>query len=63
MNWLGHEGLRFMQTLTDAEQEKCRTNAGLFEVLSKIFKLQHKETILSWQYFKLKREQNENAKE
>ena len=33
LNWLGWEGLRFMQTLDEEEQEKCRTIMGLFKVL------------------------------
>ena len=36
---------------------------GLFEVLSKKFKPQHNETILLLQYWKLIREQSENAGE
>ena len=32
LNWLGWEGLRFVQTLNDEEQEKCRTSTGLFKV-------------------------------
>ena len=34
MNRLGHEGLRFMQTLNDMYEEKSRENVGLFKVLS-----------------------------
>ena len=30
-----------MQTLSDEEQEKCRTRAGLFEVFSETIKLQY----------------------
>ena len=41
MNWLGHEGLRFIQTLTDNEQVKCKTGWGFFKVLSEKFKPQH----------------------
>ena len=63
MSWLGHEGLQFMQIFNDTEQEKCRPSAGLFEVASEKFKPQHNETILSMQYCKLTREQNENAEE
>ena len=57
LNCLGREGLKFMQTLNDEEQGKFKTSMGLFEVLSENFKLQHNETILSLQYFKLIREQ------
>ena len=45
------------------KEEKCRTSAGLFEVLSKNIKTQHNETIDSVQYCKLEREQKENAEE
>ena len=38
MNWLDDEALRFMQTLNDIEEGKCRTRAGLFEVPSEKFK-------------------------
>ena len=38
MNWLGHEGLRFLQTLKPEEKEKCKTSSGLFKVLRDKFK-------------------------
>ena len=47
MNWLVHEDIILMQTLSDEENEKSRPSAGLFEVLCEKFKLQHNETILS----------------
>ena len=50
-NWLGYEELYFVQTLTDAEQERCQTNAGLFNVLNAKFKLQHNKVILSLWYY------------
>ena len=53
INWLCHEDLRFMQTLTDTEHAKCRTGAGLFELLSENFKPQNIDTTLSLQYCKL----------
>ena len=55
MKWLGLEGLRFVQTLNDREQEKCKTSSGLFEVLSEKLRLQHNETILTLQYCNLVR--------
>ena len=61
MYWLDHEGLRFMQTLTHTETKKCTTSAGLFEVLNGKVRLPHNEPILSLQYCKLTREQNENT--
>ena len=45
MNWLGHEGLRFIQTLTDNEQEICKMRKDLFEMLCEKFKPQHNEMI------------------
>ena len=34
MNWLDSEELRFVQTVTDNKQEKCKTSSGPFKVLS-----------------------------
>ena len=62
LNCLHQEEPRFAQTLKD-EQGKCRISRGLSEGLSDKFKLQHKEKILSLQYCKLTREQNEKAEE
>ena len=62
LNWLGHEGLRFMKTLNDEEKEKFKTNPGLFKTLSDKFKPQHNEKMLSLQHCKLIGEQNQNAK-
>ena len=53
----------FMQILNDIEHEKCRTSAGLFEVLSEKFKAQYNETLMSLQPCRLTGEQNENAEE
>ena len=63
MNWLGHDGLRFIQTLMDKDQEKCKSSSGLFKVLSVKLKPQHNEMILVLQDCKLVREENETAKE
>ena len=63
MNWLGCEGLRFVQTLNDEEEEKCKTSSGLFEVLNGEFRPQQNEMILSLQYCRLSREINRNVKE
>ena len=46
LNWLGKEGLQFMQVLNDENKEKCKASKGSFEVLSEKFKLHNKETIL-----------------
>ena len=61
-NWLGHKGLRFVETLNGKKQEKCQTCFGLLKVLSAKFKMQHDETIVSLQYCKLVREE-ESAEE
>ena len=63
MNWLGHEGLRPVQTLNDKEKVKCKTSYGLFEVLSDKFEPQHNETILSFQHCKNDERENENVEE
>ena len=41
LNCLDWEGIRFVITLNDIVQEKCRTGMGLFEVLSNKSTLQH----------------------
>ena len=41
MNWLGHKGLHYVYTLSDDEQERCKTSAGLFSTLTEKFKPQH----------------------
>ena len=63
MNRLGHDGLRFMQVFNNPKQGQCQTSPGLFEVLSEKCRPQQNETILSWQYCKLKSEQGENTEE
>ena len=63
LKWLGYDGLRFTQTLNDTEQEICRTSTGQFEVPSKKFSLQHNKTVVSLQYCKLTRKQDEAVKE
>ena len=41
LNWLGHEGFRFVQMLNNEEQEKYKTSTGIFKILSDKFKPQH----------------------
>ena len=62
MNWLGCEGLHFVQTLNYEEQETCDINACLFNVVNMKFKPQHNEMILLLQYCKLCREEAEMLK-
>ena len=38
MIWLGHKGLRLLQTLNGGEQQKCKTSSGLSEILNEKFK-------------------------
>ena len=47
LKWLGREGLQFVQTLNDVEQEKCKTSKGLCKMLHENFKPQHNKTVLS----------------
>ena len=46
INWPGCEGLKFIQTLNNTQQENYRTNACLFDVFSEKLKSQHNKTIL-----------------
>ena len=60
-NWSDKEDLHFTQTLTDAEQEVCRTVAGLLKIFSGKVKPQHNEIILSLHYCKLSRLSDQTA--
>ena len=59
MNWLGCEGLRFVQTLNDEEQAKCKTSSELLGVLSDKFKPTHNEIKLGVLGDKFKPKHNE----
>ena len=59
-NWLGREGLQFMQTLNIAVKEACKSAMWLFKVLKENIRPQHNEIILSLQYCKLQRKENES---
>ena len=52
-NWLGRQGLQYIETLMTMEKEMCNTLEGLFETLSNKLKPQFKETIKSLQLRKL----------
>ena len=52
-NWLSREGLQFIQNITKAEKEACKSTTGLFNGLKEKFKPQNNEMILSLQYCKL----------
>ena len=62
-NWLGRNGLQYLETLTTAEKETCNTLEGLFETLSNKFKPQNNETIKSLQFRKLYHYEDENIEE
>ena len=62
-NWLGREGLQFIQTLTNAEKEACKSATGLFNFFKGKFKPQHNKMILSLQYCTLHRKENESVQE
>ena len=63
MNCPCRKGLPFLEALIQAEQEACKTVENLFETLNNKLRLQHYETILSLQYFKINTCNNENAEE
>ena len=52
-----------MPILDNREQEKCKTNPGLFEVSNEEFKPQHNETIVLLQYCTLVGGERESAEE
>ena len=62
-NWLGREGVQFIQTLTNAEKEACKSTTGVFNALKEKFRQQHNEMILSLLYCKLQRKGNESTQE
>ena len=44
-NWMGQEGLQFMQTVKNSEKEACKT-AGLYKTLNEEFSAQYNETTI-----------------
>ena len=60
-NWLGQEGLLFMETFIQEEKEKSKTTKGLFRVLNKRSKMCHNHIILALQYQKQHRKSHESA--
>ena len=54
---------KFLETLPQAEQERCNTMEGLFTTLNNKFKPQDNETIKTLQFHKLFRQGNANAEE
>ena len=63
MNWLGHEGIHFVQTLADEEQEICKSCACIFKCY--IWNLNQTNMKLFPYYYncKLSRDKNKNAEE
>ena len=61
MNLLGHEGLHFVQTLTDDDHDICKGSAGLFSILNVKVKPLTQKTILLLQCCKLCRDENERV--
>ena len=63
-HWLGRQGLQFIETLIQAEHERCNTmGEGLFDILNNKFHPQHNETIKFLQYCIFSRQNIENAEE
>ena len=62
-NWLGRNGLQFIESLTTAEKDTCSTLEGLFKILTNKFKPQINEMIKLLQFHKLSRQKGENAEE
>ena len=52
-NWLGRNGLHYLETLMPAEEEACKTVEGLLDMLANKFRPQYNETIKSLQFRKL----------
>ena len=62
-NWLGRKYLQFIESLLEAEKDRCSTLEGLFKILTNTFRPQFNETIKSLQFCKLIRYNRENAEE
>ena len=54
-NWLGRNGLHYIESLTEGRKEPCSTLEGLFAMLAAKFSPQYNETIKSLQFRKLYR--------
>ena len=62
-NWLGRKGLHYTESITEAEKQACNTLQGLFYMLATKFQPHFNKTIISLQFRKLCRSENESAKE
>ena len=62
-NWLGRNGLHYIESLTEGEKEVCSTLEGLCDTLATKFRPQYNETIKSLQFRKLYRFDGESVDE
>ena len=62
-NWLGQEGLLFIEAFTHKEKEKCKTKKVLISLLKNRLMTCHNYITLAVQYQKLHRKSNESAQE
>ena len=60
-HWLDQEGLQFIKMFPHEKHKNCKTAKGLFSILSNKFKLQCNRILLSLQYQKLHRKNNESG--
>ena len=60
---LHREDFQLIQTFMNSEKKACKTVEGLFSTLGEKYKANHKETILSLLYCRLKRKSQESAEE
>ena len=60
---LSRQGLQFLESLIQEEQDSCKTVDGLFETLDSKFRPQHNKTILSLQYYKVRRQSKEDIEQ
>ena len=62
-NWLCSKGHHYLETLTPAEREACKTRDGLFDMLATKFKPQYNETVKSLQFQNYFQLEGENIEE
>ena len=62
-NWLGREGLHYIETLMENKKEGCSTLEEFINMLAAKFKLQYNETVKLLQFRKLYRLENESVDE
>ena len=62
-NWLGRNGLKFIELLTHAEKDRSTTLEGLFKILTNKIRPQFNEAIKSLPFCKLSMQSGETAEE